>query len=652
VNTATLSPPPPAPTIHAANSLRVLVVDDEEFCRLPLCETLRHAGYDARDAASGAEALALLTSFRPDLVLTDLVMPDMDGIHLLVSVREICPDVEVIVVTGYGTVETAVEAMRKGARNFVLKPFRSSDLLLTVHNTLEARRLRHDHELLTHAVSLLEMGQSLNRTTDINVLPDKASQLVRRNFDADFVTLAGVDTATGQTRILSHIAPEDHPEATLIVREIHEEIRRVIGDGRPITLQSAASASPRLGSTVIVPLFLDSRPRGAIAIARLPGREAYTDDDARLLQAFSPHLATALENARLFTVASNRIQELEDLDTTGKILSLCTDPGEIGAIALHSALRLTRAQGCALLIAGPSGISVRAVPPSINRDGRSKAIELRMTHTYMSLAAGEGAAPPPIAPSPGESSLFRSFISVPLVSPHGILGLIASFSEAPNRFDASHVRLLSAIGNNAAIAIQNVSSFSEMHSMYRETIMALAEAIDAKDHYTHGHSDKVRCYAALIARELGLPHDELRKIEDAALLHDIGKISVPEVVLNKPGRLTPNEMDVIRSHVVRGGWRRGSLSHLRELVPIVRHHHERYDGKGYPDAIGSQDIPLNARICAIADTYDAMTSDRIYRNALPVSQAIQILRDNAGAQFDPELVPLFIDILGRQKLSA
>ena len=233
-----------------------------------------------------------------------------------------------------------------------------------------------------------------------------------------------------------------------------------------------------------------------------------------------------------------------------------------------------------------------------------------MIRTFRNFA---GEDTPRKAASRGQTAedALRSFISVPMVSPNGVIGLIAAFSDGPDAFDANHIRLLSAIGNNATIAVQNVRAFSEMRSMYQETIMALAEAIDAKDHYTHGHSDAVRRYAAHVAPRLGLPHEELRQLEDAALLHDIGKISVPETILNKPGRLTPEEMAVIQSHTARGADMLAKTPHLRELIPIVRHHHERYDGKGYPDGLHGETITVSARIVALADSYDAMTSDRI-----------------------------------------
>lgn len=177
---------------------------------------------------------------------------------------------------------------------------------------------------------------------------------------------------------------------------------------------------------------------------------------------------------------------------------------------------------------------------------------------------------------------------------------------------------------------------------YESTIYALTAAIDAKDHYTFSHSNGVAYYATGLARELNLNSDMVEIIRQAALLHDVGKIGIPEAILNKEGKLTEEEYEVIKGHVEASI---GIIRHLPSLdyvIPAVIGHHERYDGKGYPRRIAGENIPLSARILCIADSFDAMTTKRSYKDVIPRERALEILEEEAGKQFDPQLVPVFV----------
>lgn len=178
-----------------------------------------------------------------------------------------------------------------------------------------------------------------------------------------------------------------------------------------------------------------------------------------------------------------------------------------------------------------------------------------------------------------------------------------------------------------------------------ETIYAFAEAIGARDLYTMGHSEKVAEYARLIAERMGLEGKELELLYLCGIVHDVGKIAVPENVLNKPGSLSPEEFKQIMLHPERGAAILSHISFLDKIVPVILSHHERYDGTGYPRGLKGEEIPLLARILSVADAFDAMTSDRSYRKALPLDKVIQELKNNAGTQFDPKVVEVFLKLL-------
>ena len=185
---------------------------------------------------------------------------------------------------------------------------------------------------------------------------------------------------------------------------------------------------------------------------------------------------------------------------------------------------------------------------------------------------------------------------------------------------------------------------TQVNKMYLSTIETLAMAIDAKDQITHGHIRRVQRLAVGLAKTMGVNDDlQLRAIEAAALLHDMGKLAIPEFILNKPGRLTPNEFDVMKQHANIGAEILGSIQFPYPVVPIVRHHHESWDGSGYPDKLKGVAIPLGARILSVVDCYDALTSDRPYRPRMSVDDAISILLQRRGTMYDPLIVDNFIE---------
>jgi putative nucleotidyltransferase with HDIG domain len=179
-------------------------------------------------------------------------------------------------------------------------------------------------------------------------------------------------------------------------------------------------------------------------------------------------------------------------------------------------------------------------------------------------------------------------------------------------------------------------------------IYALAVAVEAKDPYTRGHSERVAGYSVNLATALGLPPSQFETIRGAALLHDIGKIGISGSILRKPGYLTKQELQQIKKHPTIGERICASLKFAHDILPIIKHHHEHYDGKGYPDGLKGDKIPITARIVAIADAFDAMTSDRPYREGMDPDEALAILEGGAGQHWDPRLVPVFIRLIQEQ----
>ncbi|MCE5203989.1 MAG: HD domain-containing protein [Actinomycetia bacterium] len=237
-------------------------------------------------------------------------------------------------------------------------------------------------------------------------------------------------------------------------------------------------------------------------------------------------------------------------------------------------------------------------------------------------------------------------LCVPLVSAEGTIGAITVGStNASTRFTSDDVRLLATIANHVTIAVGNIDLFSSLQEAYLATVRALAAAVDAKDPYTRGHSDKVAQYALIIGQRLDLSPEQLTALEMAAYLHDIGKIGVAEEILLKPGKLSDEEMGQMRHHPLIGANILKPIAFPWPIAPVVRHHHEHYDGAGYPAGLKAEEIPLLARVLTVADAFEAMIADRPYRRGRSIEEAILELRRCSGTQFDPRVVDAFIRAL-------
>ena len=240
-------------------------------------------------------------------------------------------------------------------------------------------------------------------------------------------------------------------------------------------------------------------------------------------------------------------------------------------------------------------------------------------------------------------------LCVPLVSGEGALGAIIVGSHDPEfRFTSDDVRLLSTIANHVTIAIGNIELFTSLQEAYLSTVRSLAAAVDAKDTYTRGHSDRVAQFADILAEQIDLSVEQRTALEMAAYLHDIGKIGVKEEILLKPGRLTDDEMDQMRHHPLIGANILKPVGFPWPITPIVRHHHERWDGGGYPAGLKGEEIPLLARVLTVADAFEAMIADRPYRAGRSEEEGIIELQRCSGEQFDPGLVDPFVEAMARR----
>jgi putative nucleotidyltransferase with HDIG domain len=258
------------------------------------------------------------------------------------------------------------------------------------------------------------------------------------------------------------------------------------------------------------------------------------------------------------------------------------------------------------------------------------------------------------------SPLISSSICVPLLRKNKVIGVLhLGKKEGTHSFTQNDLELTIVLCRQAAVLIDNVRLFEEVNRKAQDleeaqldAIKALAEALETKDAYTRDHSDRALQYAIAVAENMGLSDTQKEKLKYAAVLHDIGKIGVPESILKKPTQLTQEEYEIMKTHPEKGAEIIKHIKSLAEVVPLVLYHQEHYDGKGYPRGLVGDEIPIESRIVAVLDAYDAMTSDRVYRKAPGRQRAIEELKRHAGTQFDPRVVQVFLEVIGAAKAVA
>lgn len=240
----------------------------------------------------------------------------------------------------------------------------------------------------------------------------------------------------------------------------------------------------------------------------------------------------------------------------------------------------------------------------------------------------------------------KSLISSPVIIKGEVVGVLNVNNKIDGtEFTEDELELLNTLAGQTAVSLENAKLYTDLQRSYFDTIRALVNAIEAKDKYTRGHSERVTCYALEIGKRLNLTPKRMEILQHAAILHDIGKIATDLSILNKSGFLTIEEFEVVKEHPLVGSQILDPISFLEEVKAIIAEHHERYDGKGYPLGKKGEDISLESRIIAICDAFDAMTSDRPYRKALDMNNALDEIERCAGTQFDPKLVKIFITAL-------
>jgi putative nucleotidyltransferase with HDIG domain len=418
---------------------------------------------------------------------------------------------------------------------------------------------------------------------------------------------------------------------------------------------------PDARSEMVVPLIIENDVIGVLDVQSVTPH-AFSKNDERVMALFAERAALAIQNARLFEDAKRRLERLTclrniDLAITGNMDLILTlnivvtqIRQQLGVDAAAVLLSQPELQQLRYITGdGFRSDALRYVRPRWGEGYAGKAaLERRLVHISNLKSVPSADVDHPHFKHEG----FVEYYGLPLVSKGKVIGVVEVFNRTAIHADAEWLAFLDTLAGQAAIAIDNIELFSKLQQTndelvhaYDTTIEGWAKALELRDMETKDHSGRVLTLTLSMAREVGFNEQDQMHIRRGALLHDIGKIGVPDEILQKPGPLTDEEWKIMKLHPRAAYQLLAPIHYLKPALDIPYCHHERWDGSGYPRGLKGAAIPLAARIFAVVDVWDALSSDRPYRKAWPQQKILDYISDQSGKQFDPEIVQLFLRMI-------
>jgi len=626
-------------------------------------------------------ALGQLAQTRPDVILSDLGLPDSFGLETLDALIKQASSVPIIVLTGLDDTELAVKAVQLGAQDYLVKGELTSGLLTRSIRYAIERKEDHD-ELARQAAELSQRNDELDRlyrasgtlisgsNLTLEELAKTIVEVVQREFGKANCSLFIVPHNSRDLERLATIGPYTsevkHRKLTIdgpgvVARTITTGKVNNVGDvsADPDYVTSWAATQSELA----IPLKVGHSIIGAIDV-QSTARNAFSPDDERLMSIFAERAALALDHARLNAQTEASVRQLMALRSIDIAIAGSFDITVSLEILLTQLTTLLNVHAADVLIFNPVTLTFHFAN---GRGFRSQALR------YTNLHFGEGYAgqvarerqitliqnldvnleglqrSPELA-----REKFVTYLGVPLIAKGKIKGVLEIFHREALHLDQDGYAFLELLAGQAAIAIDSAELFEDLQSSnvdltlaYDNTLAGWASALDLRDKDTGDHTRHVMELTIRLAKVLGFNDDQLIQVRRGALLHDIGKMGVPDAVVLKPGPLTEEEWVIMRKHPQYAYDMLSPISFLQKALDIPYCHHEKWDGSGYPRGLHGEQIPFAARIFAIVDVWDALTSDRPYRKAWPKKEAMEYIFEQAGRHFDPGVVGMFLkEIVG------
>ena len=515
------------------------------------------------------------------------------------------------------------------------------------------------------ARDLLEFSDMVSNAQSMHGIGNRTVDELARLLDLDQSALWLLDDRSGRYECVAHHGYANDPESRELMKRTvsrDDAARLLQGRRQPflVTPEGMSRDYPEydvadlaLHTSAVAPMPRDAGVDGWLVARQPDGIGVYfTEDRLRLMTGLAYQSSVAMQKVRLYRKQKETADIANALLDFSRKLAAAEDVGEILQRTAEQAATILGSPKTIVWLQEPeTGFLLPEAVSGYSDDERRKVLDLVFPEELVGMLA---AADEPFVMWPGDhdgaadevSGVLTSAVA-PLKLEGGRLGCIAATAPALGDYEFSQrkMRLLEGIADQAKMALNNAHNFETLETTFLSTVEALANALETKDEYTSSHTRSIVDMSLEVGAAMGMDAKALKTLEMGALFHDIGKIGIPSQILLKPGPLTDEERAVMKTHPELGERILAPIERLGCVRTVVRHCHEHFDGRGYPDGLAGEEIPLESRIILVCDAFDAMTTDRPYRDRLSVEEACSRLRESAGTQFDPTIVNLFLHLL-------
>jgi len=636
----------------------VVLADSDRVHAGAIAMFLSGKGIKTIIANDGLQVQEMFEQLNPSMIIADLKLASFDILEFLKNNRSRSSAAPIIITSYSSDIDLAVKAIQMGAFDYVLKPYQPEIIWKKVKLALQSVHLTKENTVLNELVSLYDITSKLTATHDLDSLLDITFQYCMQISKADEGILLLADR---ENRKLVTVRKKDYGDGNIEARfdTISEWVfghgkSLMIGGGHTVPFVTISIDYEEECSSVSVPLKISNEIIGVINLRRAGEQKQFSVADMNVIEVLASQAGIAINNANLYSSINQKLDELMLISTYSEQLMGVVDKYDVIRCLYETVIQhfpidiigflIVQKRNNEFLYWARGDVSndylkeiCKLATENFKKVSDTQVNEKRISIRNFAVATK-------IIPGEIRFPLNFQYI-IPICGDDFRFGAVY-FGTSRELTSANEKKaLLSGLVSQTRIALTNSRLYSDMKENYIKTIKALAIAVDAKDTYTHGHSENVMNIAEAIAIEMNIDEKSVGIIRDAGLLHDIGKIGIPGYILNKPGPLTYEEFNgIMKTHSTLGANIVKDVPFLRDLYKLILYHHEHYDGQGYPEGLKGEQIPIGARILHVADAFEAMTSNRPYRNSLGKKEAIKRLGECSGRQFDPAVIDAFIRV--------